>query len=135
MNENCQLSNICVECHFDMLPFPGRRLNLMLLLPSHAGTHSAAPFFSLSRKGSLHFTASSSANSHWIDMKFCSLSEQILLFNPAIEIAWHLQQNKRYDVLKFGLCSSAKFTWKMSTKSFISYATVFIIQFSFKLYS
>ncbi|WP_419586516.1 hypothetical protein, partial [Thiolapillus sp.] len=60
----------------------------MLLLSSRAGTHSAAPFFSLSRKGSLHFTASSGANSYWTNMKFCSLSEQILLFNPAFEIAW-----------------------------------------------
>ena len=60
----------------------------MLLLSSRAGTHSAAPFFLLSRKVSLRFTASSRANSYWTNMKFCSLSEQILLFNPAFEIAW-----------------------------------------------
>ena len=105
----------------------------MLLLSSHASTYSAASFFSLSRKGSLHFTASASANSYWTNMKFCSLSEQILLFSPAFEIAWNL--HKRYDILKFGLFFSEKFTRKMSIKLFISYAAVFGIQFSFKLYS
>ena len=63
----------------------------MLLLSSRAGTHSAAPFFSLSRKGSLHFTASSGANSYLTQMKLCSVAEQILLFNPVFEIAWNLQ--------------------------------------------
>ena len=61
----------------------------MLLLSSRAGTHSVAPFVSLSQKGSLGFTASSSANSYWTNVKFCSLSEQILLFNLAFEIAWN----------------------------------------------
>ena len=84
-----------------MLPFRGRRPNLMLLLSSRASTHSKAPFFSLSQKGSLHFTASSSANSHWTNVKFCSLLEQILLFNltqhlNSLELAvereiWHLE--------------------------------------------
>ena len=110
------LKNICVESPFDLLPFRGRRPNLMLLLFSCAGTHSSTPFFSLSRKGSLHFTASSSTNSHWTNMKFCSLSEQVLLFNPAFEIAWNSRQNKRYEVLRFVLFSSVKITWKMSKK-------------------
>ena len=92
----------------------------MLLLSSRAGTHSAAPFFLLLRKGSLNFTVSSGANSHWTNMKFCSLSEQILLFNPVFEIAWNSHENKRYDVLEFGLFSSKKFTPKMSMKLFIS---------------
>ena len=107
----------------------------MLLLSSCAGTHSAAPFFLLLRKGSLRFKASSGTNSYWTNMKFCNLSEQILLFNPAFEIAWNSHKNKRYDVLKFGLFSSEKFTRKMSIKLFISYAAVFGIQFSFELYS
>ena len=59
----------------------------MLLLSSGAGKNSAAPFSPLWRKGSLHFIASSGANSHCTDMKFCSLSEQILLLNKAFEIA------------------------------------------------
>ena len=75
----------------------------MLLLPSRTSTHSAAPFFSLLGKGSLHFTASFRANSHWTNMKFCSLSEQLLLFNPAFEIASNLHKDERYDVLEFGL--------------------------------
>ena len=63
----------------------------MLLLSSRAGTHSVAPFFSLSQKGSLHFTVSSGANSYWTNMKFCSLSEQNLLFNLAFKIAENSQ--------------------------------------------
>ena len=66
-------------------------------------------------------------------MKFCILLDQILLFSPAFEIAWNL--HKRYDILKFGLFSSTKFTQKMSIKLFNSYATVFGIQFSFEMYS
>ena len=85
----------------------------MLLLSSRAGTHSAASFFWLSQKGSLYFTASSCTNSYWTNRKFCSLSEQFLLFNPAFEIAWKSQYNERYDVLKVGLFSSEKFTRKM----------------------
>ena len=75
----------------------------MLLLSSCAGTHCAAPFLLLLRKGSLHFTASSGTNSCWTNMKFCSLSDQILLFNRAFEIAWNSQQNERQDISKFCL--------------------------------
>ena len=107
----------------------------MLLLSSHTSTCSAAPFFSLSQKESLHFTALSRTNSHWTNMKFCSLSEQILLFNPVLEMTSNSQWNERYDVLKFGLFSSAKFTWKLSITLFITFTTVLVIQFSFELYS
>ena len=46
MNDNCQLTIKEYLCHFDLLPFHGRRLNLMLLLSSRAEAYSAAPFFS-----------------------------------------------------------------------------------------
>ena len=105
---------------------------LLSLLSSSASTHSVAPFFSLLRKGSLHFTASSGTNSYWTNMKFRSLSEEVLLFNLAFEIAWNSLRNKRYGILKFGLFSSAKFTRKMSLKLFIAVSS---IQFSFELYS
>ena len=66
----------------------------MLLLPLRSGTHSVAPFCSLWQKESLHFTASSGVNSHWTNMKFCILSEHILLFNPVFEIASDSQENE-----------------------------------------
>ena len=88
---NKLLNNVFVKCHLDLLPFCGRRPNLMLLLSSHAGTHFTAPFFSLSRKGSLLFTALSRANSHLTNMTFCNLSEQVLLFNLMFEISLNLQ--------------------------------------------
>ena len=61
----------------------------MLLVSSRAGTHSVAPFFFAVTKGVTSFHSFAGASSHWTDMKFCSLSDQILLFNPAFEIAWN----------------------------------------------
>ena len=88
-NKNCQRT-FCVECHFDLLPFHGRKLNLMLLFSSWVSTHSVAPLFS-PWKESLHFTALSCANSHWTNMKFCTPSGQILFFNPVFEISLNSQ--------------------------------------------
>ena len=63
----------------------------MLLLSSCAGTHSAAPFFRCRERG--HFVSQLRPAPMLIgqnfNMKFCSLSKQILLFNPAFEMAWN----------------------------------------------
>ena len=134
----CQLiikEYLCwVSFWFVTFPWEKTKFNATFIL-THQCTLCGTIFLLLLRKRSLHFTALSGTNSHWTNMKFCSLLEQILLFNPAFEIAWNSQQNERYDVLKFALFSSAKFTPIMSIKSFISYAIVFITPFSFKLYS
>ena len=135
MNDNCQLTIKEYLCHFDLLPFHGRRPNLMLLLSSCADTHPAAPFFVTVVKRVTSFYSFVPRQFSSDNMKFCSLSEQIFLFNPVLEMSLNSQLNERYDVSKFGLFSSAKFTRKMWVKLFISYAAVFGIQFSFELYS
>ena len=90
MNENCQLSNkeyLCwVSFWFVTFLWEETKFNATFIL-THRCTLPGT-IFSLSRKGPLHFTASSGANSYWTKLKFCSLSEQILLFNLAFEIAW-----------------------------------------------
>ena len=109
--------------------FHGRGPNIMLLLSSCAGIHSATPFFSLSWKGSFHFTASSHASSHWAayQNRSCSLTQ-------CFEMILNSQYNKTY-VRSLAFFSAAKFTWQMSIKLSISYTTVFNVEFSFKLYS
>ena len=130
---NKLLKNICIECHFDLLPLHWRRPNLMLLLISRTSMHPQHHFLCHHKRG--RFILQLHPVWYRTNIKCGSLSEHILLFNLKFEMTSNLQLNERYDVIKLGPFSSAKFTWKMSIKLLISYTTVFVIQFSFEMCS
>ena len=135
MNKNCPLSikeYLCWVSFWSVtFSWEETEFNATFILSSRY-TLRATIFFAVA-KGVTSFHSFVPRQFSLDKYEIFSLSEQILLFNPMFEIAWNSHWNKRYDVLKFGLFSSEKFTRKMSIKLFISYAAVFGIQISFEL--
>lgn len=114
MNKNGQKTikeHVCwvLFCFCFLVTFPQEQseFNVTFLL-----TRQYAPcgttVFAVAKR-SLHFTALSHTNFYWTNIKFCNLSEQILLFNPVFETTFKLAAEWDIWHQVFWLMFSAKF--------------------------